>query len=382
MATNLSPQARGTGAGVLNINELVERAPDIIFHYQHAPIPVFSYVSAASGCVLGYSPEDHYRNPSLWLEIVEARDRDWFSTFWIQGCLKEQCETFRFVARDGRYVWLEIALSLAHDIHGDVVAMQGIARDVTGRAKMMESLMESAARAEKSVELKDKFVALLAHDLRSPIGSTLGLLRALESGWGEMTAERRAEVFKNTIGAMERMGKMVDRLLDVNRLKNGRVELDRMPAAMRALTEAGIAAHRHIAARKRITVVNEIPDTKYWYVDCQLIMEVISNLLCNALKFTPAGGEVRIRGAAPDTIEVVDNGIGMPPELTPYLFHSSSVAIRHDTEGERGHGLGLALSREIVSAHGGEIAVESSLDKGSCFAIVIPGAGLEDKGCA
>ena len=311
---------------------------------------------------------------------MEARDRDWFSTFWIQGCLKEQRETFRFVARGGQFVWLEIALSLFPG-GGDAVAMHGIARDVTERAQMMESLMESAERAEKSVELKDKFVALLAHDLRSPIGSTLGLLRALDSGWREITAERRAEIFSSATGAMERMGKMVDRLLDVNRLKNGRVELDRMPAAMCALAEAAMAAHRHIASRKRITVVNAVPEGLYWYVDCQLILEVIGNLVHNALKFTPAGGEVHIRSASPDSIEVADNGIGMPPELPPYLFHSSSVAIRHDTEGERGHGLGLALSREIVSAHGGEIAVETRMDQGSRFTIIIPGSALEGTQC-
>jgi len=105
-------------------------APDVVFYYQLSPLPTFNFISASVTRILGYSPGDHYENPMLWMEIVDADDREWFSTFWIQSRSSGR-EVFRFIRRDGRPARLEISLTLFKDERGSTRAMQGCVRDLT-----------------------------------------------------------------------------------------------------------------------------------------------------------------------------------------------------------------------------------------------------------
>lgn len=226
--------------------------------------------------------------------------------------------------------------------------------------------------------LKDDLLATFAHELRTPLTAIKGALAlVLEDSGGEAPQREFLELaLQNT----DRLIRTVGDLLDCSAIRAGGVLLTREPFPPLQAAAVSVAAVRGHAAAKRIALAQAVPaDLPLCFGERGRVIQVLTNLLDNAVKFTPPGGRVAIRAAPRDgaglplvQFAVTDSGPGVPPEALPRLFAPFGQADMSSRRPAGGLGLGLMLCRAIVEAHGGQIWVESSPGTGSTFAFTIP----------
>ena len=233
-----------------------------------------------------------------------------------------------------------------------------------------ERLADALLRAESALGMRDEVLAIVAHDLRAPLNavqSSAAFLMDVELS--EVDRRRLLDVIRH---ASARMNRLIDELLDVARMESGAftVELQRLDFAALAgevceqfrvqATEAG-----------RMLECNMDRGLPLVLADRARMSQVLENLISNALKFTPAGGSIAVRvtrDAAGVSCAVADTGVGIPPEELPHLFERFWQARRYRRGGA---GLGLAIARGVVEAHGSALTVESEPGRGSVFSFVL-----------
>ncbi len=222
--------------------------------------------------------------------------------------------------------------------------------------------------------LKEKFLEMVVDDLRSPLASVIGMLNAVAKHPETVNPETRDKLTANAVDALKAMLGMIDNLLDVNRLKSRAIRLEPSLFPPRAAIEAIFGQLGHLAAEKGIALVNDIPAAMRVTADRQLYSQVLLNLVANAIKFSRAGDTVT--AFAPDhlphTVAVRDTGVGVLPCVLPKLFSLEERTTTQGTARERGNGLGLPLSYEVMKAHGGRLTVESRPGHGSTFYAILP----------
>ncbi len=243
------------------------------------------------------------------------------------------------------------------------------------RAKVLA--MEQAARteAEQASRAKDEFIATVSHELRTPLNAVLGWARLLRSGRLDASAAARAvEAIERSAGTQ---AQIVDDLLDVARFIRGELRLDVRPVDLASVVEAAADTVRPAAAAKNIALTFALPPGGApARGDPGRLQQVMWNLLSNAIKFTSSGGRVEVRlerreGAV--RVEVADSGVGIPPDFLPHVFERFRQADQSSTRRHGGLGLGLAIVRHLVEAHGGIVSVESpGAGKGATFAVSLP----------
>jgi signal transduction histidine kinase len=236
-------------------------------------------------------------------------------------------------------------------------------------------LREREARrdAEEANRLKDEFLAMVSHELRTPLTSMLGWLRLLCTGG--VPPERTTHALEAVARGARAQAQLVDDLLDVSRIVTGKLHLDDTPVQVLDVLEAALDAVRPLAAAKTLKVtVHAEPATVRG--DGARLQQVVWNLLTNAVKFTPAGGEITVSLFSTDgsaVISVVDTGVGIPPEFMPQVFERFRQADSSLTRKHGGLGLGLAIVRHLVERHGGTIEADSAGETlGSRFTVRIP----------
>ncbi|MBI4667085.1 MAG: PAS domain S-box protein [Nitrospinae bacterium] len=253
--------------------------------------------------------------------------------------------------------------------------ISGVAQDVTEIKLAEEALKRAKEEAEAATKLKDKFVSLVAHDLKSPMSSAMSLLRLMDGDGTAQMGAREKEIMGHVANSMERMIRTVDELLNISRLQTGKIKPEPRFFDTCELSGAVISKISQLAEKKGITVVNGIPSGLRLYTDSGLLEEVIQNLLTNAIKFSHAGQSVRLnaaQGGGRIIISVADDGTGVKKQLLPLLFRHEEKTSIPGTAGEVGTGFGLPLSHDIMSALGGELTVESEEGKGSVFHASLP----------
>ena len=251
--------------------------------------------------------------------------------------------------------------------------MSGVCMMVTRRK---EAELARLAAAEEASRLKDEFLATLSHELRTPLNAILGWVQMLQSGdLSSARAQQAIEVIGRNAGLQ---AQLIEDILDVSRIISGKLEIDVAPVAMPALLDAVVAGVSVAAEAKRITVECRIAgDLPPIEGDPKRLQQVLSNVLANAVKFTPEGGAITIdmprAVAARLEIEVRDTGVGIAPDFLPYVFDRFRQADSRPTRSHGGLGLGLAIARHLVEQHGGTIAAHSDgLGLGTTVAIRLP----------
>ncbi len=248
-------------------------------------------------------------------------------------------------------------------------------RDISRRKELEDALRAQNERLRELGELKTTFINSLSHDLRTPLTAVIGYAEFLEDGMGgELSAQQTGYVGEIVRNA-RRLEGMVDDLLEIARMEAGTFELRHGEHDVVDLAEDVIAAFRLQAEAAGVSLALEAEAGPFVaQVDAARLERVFANLIGNALKFTPRGGQVRVRvcrPAGPLRVEVVDSGRGIATEDLPKLFE------RFSQFGDRSHGgtgLGLFIARMIVAAHGGQIGVASELGRGSTFWFELPRA--------
>jgi signal transduction histidine kinase len=233
-------------------------------------------------------------------------------------------------------------------------------------------ILQDVTRLRRSDELKNDLVATVAHEFRTPLTSLrMALHLCLEQAAGPLT-DRQADLLYAARDDCERLQRIVEELLDLARIQGGVMELRRRKVSARALLLDALEAQRVAAEARRLeltlTLDPELPEVE---VDAERLQVVLSNLLDNAIRHSPEGGEVRLCAQPANggvRFSVVDQGPGIPAAEREYVFEKFAQGATAPGSA----GLGLSIAREIVAAHGGAIGVDSDIGQGSSFWFTIP----------
>jgi signal transduction histidine kinase len=245
-------------------------------------------------------------------------------------------------------------------------------QEIARRKQVEEELQEANAS-------KDKFFSIIAHDLRSPFTSLIGLTETLVEDFDLYGKDK----IKAMISLLHKSSKTVYTLL-TNLLEWSRLERDLIECVPEDISIAGIADQnirllKTGAEHKQITLRNLIPEETRAYADENMVNTIMRNLLSNALKFTESGGTVdmSLQHRNKDVVEIAvsDTGVGMSQENMEKLFRIDVKFTKTGTAGEEGTGLGLILCKELIEKNGGKIKVESEEGKGTTFRFTLPVAG-------
>ncbi|MFN2587106.1 MAG: sensor histidine kinase [Actinomycetota bacterium] len=211
-------------------------------------------------------------------------------------------------------------------------------------------------------------ISKIAHELRSPLTSVKGFSATLVKRWDRFTDEQRLQFIETIHHDAERMGRIVSEVLDLARLESGRLELQLRQTSLRDVAERAVANHSGLAGAERVRI--DVPEDAVVYADPERLGHALSNLVENAIKFSDEGPVVV--AAENGTITVSDQGVGISGDAIGEIF--SGPAPHEQAAGPSGLGLGLYLTRRLVEAHGGSVAVESEVGKGTKFTISLSGA--------
>jgi PAS domain S-box-containing protein len=268
--------------------------------------------------------------------------------------------------KDGSLIEISLSVSPIRDEQGTVIGASKIARDITEQ-KRLQRMAEEASRA------KDEFLAALSHELRTPLNTVLGYVQMLQNGALEPEQHARAlEVIDRNARAL---GKLVDDVLDTSRIITGRMRIELRPCALGQIVSEGVATIAPAAKTKGVLIHTSVPDDLEVQADPDRLVQVLWNLLANAMKFTPSGGSVSVSATSTTQsvrISVADTGVGIAAGELPFVFQR----FWQGEPGARSHsglGLGLALVKHIIELHGGSVSVTSAgPGLGSRFDLELP----------
>jgi len=347
----------------------------------------FSIVSQQAERLLGYPISRWLEEPDFWQQHIHPEDRDRAVALCSQIASGPRHQNFeyRMIAADGRVVWLRdiVSVRLAGDQPSHI---QGIMVDITPRKRAEAARHESEAKLEQTNrdllrrnEEVQKFYHTLSHELKTPLTAAREFISIVKDGLAGPLNPAQAEYLGISLESCDQLRRCIDDLLDTTRLETGKLALELKLVSPSALLEHIVNAARPRALEKKIALVTELsPNLAEAPLDEFRITQVITNLLNNAIKYTPPGGMIVLKaGDAPNCpellqISVTDTGCGISPEEQDRIFERLYQVKAGDATTEHGIGLGLYLCRELVQLHGGSIQVESQAGKGSCFSFVLP----------
>lgn len=331
--------------------------------------------------MIGYSREDLREGNILWLKMTPA-------TYYVQErrAVVESRATGaftpfekEFVRRDGSKVPVMIGGATLGEEGEEficfVVDLTDRKRAEQERGELLRREQSARKEAETANRLKDEFLATVSHELRTPLNAILGWVQLLRGGdLDEATAARALETIERNAKAQTQI---IEDILDVSRIVSGKLRLEMLPVHLPAAINGAIDAVRLAAEAKQISMeVDDGAGTPPIMGDAQRLQQIVWNLLCNAIKFTPEGGHVRVevinhrRNAE---IRVVDDGKGIPGEFLPYVFDRFRQADGSNTRPHGGLGLGLAIVRHLVELHGGSVSAHSNgYGTGATFVVNLP----------
>ncbi len=269
---------------------------------------------------------------------------------------------------DGRMLWLDVRGKVRCDAAGEPFAVRGVTLDVTERIRAEEDLRDAHRR-------KDEFLAMLAHELRNPlapISSAAHLLKHVRLD--ETRLRDTTDIIIRQIGHITGL---VDDLIDVSRVTRGLISTDKQPHDMKRMIADAVEQVRPVIdARGHRLAVLLPPDGAFVLGDHKRVVQVLTNLLNNAAKYTPEGGNIVMRmevQGADVLVSVSDDGIGIAPELLPRVFDLFTQGERSADRAQGGLGVGLAVVRSLVELHGGRVAATShGPGTGSTFTVALP----------
>ena len=288
---------------------------------------------------------------------------------------------FTYVTPDGsprQTFWDATYLPMAAE-DGAVEGVLVLANEVSDRIEKERLQHERIEVLEQSERMKDQFLSILSHELRTPINAIMGFGSILEDEVvGPLSDDQRRYAGKILASADDLLA-LIEDLLFVSRVQAGKFSVSPRPGAFEALVDDAFSTQGPIAEARGVVLVAELPaGLPRVAADRMRVVQVLTNLVGNALKFTPAGGRVAVRAQVDGAVlrcEVADTGAGIAPADLPKLFQRFAQLDMSNTRAASGAGLGLSIVKAIVSAHGGEVGVASELGRGSVFWFTLPLAG-------
>ncbi|MCL4294640.1 MAG: PAS domain S-box protein [Anaerolineae bacterium] len=357
------------------------------------------YISPNVEELTGYGFEEFVRDASFWPEVViygEDRAAAAAQLSRLQQGENSEVE-YRLVRADGQVIWVRDNGRVV--AQGGSVLIYGVVSDVTERKQAEMALLEerallagrvtertaelSAANAElaRAARLKDEFLANMSHELRTPLNAILGMSEVLrEHIYGPLNEKQL-----HAVGHIEEGGRhlltLINDILDLSKIEAGKLELFMAPVSVENVCQASLRFIKQMAQKKRIEVTLALASPLgTLQADERRLKQILVNLLTNAVKFTPEGGQVRLEvgyegGGEAIQFRVRDSGVGIAAEdmqrlFKPFVQLDSKLSRHHE-----GTGLGLSLVSRLTELHGGSVRVESQVGQGSQFTISLPCLG-------
>jgi PAS domain S-box-containing protein len=377
---------RERAAGERRWRELAESLPQIVWTCRadgacdYLSPQWLTYTGVGLAEQLGYG----------WLDAVHPDDRDLTMSRWraaVAATAPFRAE-HRLRRHDGTYRWMDARAVPLADADG-TVRWFGTSTDVTepkeadaDRERLLRDADRARADAEEARALavsanvaKDQFLAVLSHELRSPLNAMMAWLGLLKRGalqGGDLT--RAVTTIERNVRLQ---AQLIDDLLDVSRIVSGKLSLESQRVDLGAVVQTAVEDARQAAVAKRVALEADITLLDHAVVgDSQRLRQVVSNLLTNAIKFTPSGGWIGVTMHERDgqaLIEVRDTGTGIAPDFLPHVFDRFRQADETSTRTHGGLGLGLSIVRHLVELHGGTVGVTSDgPGRGACFQVRLP----------
>jgi len=365
--------------GEERFRQLTDNIEDVFWMFS-APDGVLAYVSPAYATIWGRSVETLKRQHASWLEVVHLDDRARLAGRWAALATQPHYdEEFRLVMPDGATRWVRDRLFAVRNARGEVYRVARITSDISAR-KEMEALLRAADAN------KNQFLATLAHELRNPLSPIRNAAALLGVG-GANAEQRHAHAREVILRQVDHLAHLVDDLLDVARISEGKIVLRREEVNLGAVIAQAIeTAGPLIAARGHQLDVHQ-PDCQVWVAgDPVRLAQSVGNLLHNAAKFTPKGGTITLSVAlAGENVEIAvqDNGIGIAEDNLPRIFGMFAQAAVPPDRAPEGLGIGLSLVSRLLEMHGGQLRAESpGIGMGSTFTVELPVLRTTGNECA
>ncbi|WP_418791872.1 PAS domain-containing sensor histidine kinase [Phosphitispora sp. TUW77] len=362
---------------------LAEHAQDMLYRCRLLPEPAFEYVSPAALTVTGYKPEEFYQNPQLFFDSLNKSDKKhFFSTIEKAATDPEANVKFRLQRKNGEIIWVEQSHTFISDQLGNLLAIEGIVRDISEHKRVEEEFM----RLEK---FRRDLLSTVSHELRTPITTIQGY------------AETVLHCAVNEPGQIMKYLQIIyAKTQGLNRLISDIMQLTQLEARQLTLNISHIPVQKmlkQIYHKYEIDVRNaELNFTLNWpplrnegltreinpnreiciAIDPDRIDQIFGNLIFNSIKQTLPGGTLEVGCHSTTKAEVVcfvrDNGSGISAKELPHIFDRFFKGKPYRTGYPAGSGLGLAITKQLVEAHGGRIWVESEVGTGTVFFISLP----------
>jgi len=276
------------------------------------------------------------------------------------------------IRADGSDVWLHYIITGVRKPNGRIDYFIAMFEDITAKHEAQETAAENLAGLERLNKLKSEFVSMVSHEFRTALVGIQGFSEILrdETNSPEDVKSLATDINNDA----QRLNRMIGEMLDLDRMEAGKIRLNPQPLDLNNLISDAIeraqaaSEQHHISADldRALPIING---------DADRLVQVVSNLLTNAVKYSPDGGEVLVRTRAENGsvhVSVIDHGVGIAPEFVDRLFGRYERFESNRTSKVVGTGLGLAISRQIVELHGGRIWVESKPGQGSNFQFSVP----------
>ncbi|MBW4528262.1 MAG: PAS domain S-box protein [Phormidium tanganyikae FI6-MK23] len=279
-----------------------------------------------------------------------------------------------FTSAFGNHVYEYVFVPL-FDANGVVEAVAGVSRDITDLKRLLQQEQAAREAAERANRIKDEFLAVLSHELRSPLNPILGWTRLLQNG--KLDAARQAEALKTIERNAKLQAQLVEDLLDISRVMQGKLTLTAAPVSLAFVISAALETVRLAAEARNVGITLDLSEEiAPVFGDATRLQQIVWNLLTNAIKFSPNGGRVTVELRQLDQlaqIRVIDTGKGINSQFLPHVFEYFRQEDGSTTRKFGGLGLGLAIVRQIVEMHGGTVKAESQGEnQGAIFTVQLP----------
>ncbi len=365
--------------------QLAENVTDV-FYVLDLQSPRMMFVSPAYERLWARPVGSLYDEPSSWLSAVHPEDQPWV---WEAGSRERHLSwdlEYRVLRADGSVRWISDRAFPVRDSQGVPYRIAGIARDITERKQAEIEILRAKEEAERMSLAKSALLANMSHELVTPLNSVIGFSELLAEGAAGGLNEAQAQYVGHIAASGRRLLGLVNDVLDLAKIEGGHLHLEPQAIELGALL-AEIAQPLAVQAHERgIALRAEVePGLPPVEMDPLRLRQVVLNLLGNALKFTPEGGDVTLSAAAwPGAtrngrpavrVTVADTGIGIAPGDRERVFDAFEQLDASYGRRQQGSGLGLAIARRLVELHGGRIWVDSpGPGLGSSFSFILPAA--------
>lgn len=370
-----------TNFDICTLEKLTGTSDNLFFGIIGSSTEINSFYTSNVKKILGYTPKEISVLPEKHYSLVVNDDIDNIRKILIElegNKSKDSIEfTYRVNSKEGECIWLKETLQVSRNGNGSIIER---ASEIINISSFKKIEIESHNKLNSLKELnasKDKFISIVSHDLRSPFTTLIGFSEILLNET-DISEEEKVEYLQYIYDASKQQLDYINCLLDWSRLQTGRVKVEPTRLNVKSTVANAIATLTHSAIRKNIDIKLDVNSELNMNADERLISQAIVYLTNNAIKFSHEEKTIYISASKfnDGMIEIVvrDEGVGISEENQSKLFRIDQKLVLPGTTGEKGSGMGLTLTKEIVEKHGGQIWLYSQVDNGSEFHLTIPEA--------